>query len=160
MYSIIIYFAQLAARSVYTWHFDVPSPFDMAWKGLAHHSHDNVLIWSVLKHKPPPTQQRVSESMVEAWVKFANGEEPWERFGKNQLWMVFSEEGPQLKTRDEDQGRGYEVWDRLYELGLVGKFSDLSDELCIRRSDLIKGRHVLMINKSRLLCASLLVGVM
>jgi hypothetical protein len=48
------------------------------------------------------------------------------------------EEGAVLKTRDEDVGRGYELWEALHRHGLVAGFSDLSDELCIRRQDLLK----------------------
>jgi carboxylesterase type B len=71
MYSISHYFAEQAAPNVYAWHFDVPSPYSNAWGGMAHHSFDNVMIWSVWKHTLPPAHQKISERMVEAWVKFA-----------------------------------------------------------------------------------------
>ncbi|KAF2808119.1 alpha/beta-hydrolase [Mytilinidion resinicola] len=130
MYSALNYFAELASPSVYAWHFDVPSPYDNAWGGMAHHSFDNVLIWSVLKHTLPEGHQRIGEVMVEAWIKFANGEAPWERFDDKKRWMVIKESGAKMMTREEDQGRGYEIWDRLHELDLIKDFADMSVELC------------------------------
>ncbi|KAF8855622.1 alpha/beta-hydrolase [Acephala macrosclerotiorum] len=38
--------------------------------GMAHHSFDNVFIWSVLKHTLPPQHRRIGEVMVAAWIKF------------------------------------------------------------------------------------------
>lgn len=137
MYSILHYFAELSAPNVYAWHFDVPSPYENAWGGMAHHSLDNVLIWGVLKHTLPERHQRISEVMQEAWVKFAHGEAPWQKFGDEKKWMVFKEDGAKMMSKEEDSGRGYAEWDKLHELGIVPEFSDLSDELCIRRRDLL-----------------------
>ncbi|TVY92626.1 Para-nitrobenzyl esterase [Lachnellula willkommii] len=137
MYSIPHYFAEQSAPNVYAWHFDVPSPYDNAWGGMAHHSFDNVLIWGVLKHTLPAAHQRISELMQEKWVKFAHGEAPWQRFGEEKKWMVFKEHGAQMMSKEEDVGRGYEEWDRLHELGLVADFADLSDEICLRRKDVL-----------------------
>lgn len=75
--------------------------------------------------------------MTEAWVKFANGEEPWEKFGEKKRWMIFKETGAVLKTREEDVDRDYDRWDALHEHGIVPEFSSLSDELCIRRTELL-----------------------
>lgn len=75
--------------------------------------------------------------MLEMWIKFAHGEAPWESFGEKQRWMVFKESGAKLMTKEEDVGRGYEQWDALHKHGLVAEVSDLSDELCIRRTDLL-----------------------
>lgn len=141
MYAIPNYFAERAAPSnIYAWHFEVPSPYDNAWGGMAHHSFDNVLIWGVLKHTLPEAHQRIGEVMTEAWVKFANGEEPWEKFGEKNRWMCFGIKGALLKDREQDEndsGRDYAKWDRLHEVGLVGELADLSDELCIRRQDIL-----------------------
>jgi carboxylesterase type B len=137
MYTALNYFAEKASPQVYAWHFDVPSPYANAWGGMAHHSFDNVLIWSVLKHTVPASHQRIGEVMVEAWVKFAHGEEPWERFDEKNRWMVFKTSGAKLMTREEDVGRGYEMWDRLDELGLVAQFAALSEEICLRRTDVL-----------------------
>lgn len=137
MYSIPHYFAEMAAPSVYAWHFDVPSPYDNAWRGMAHHSFDNVLIWGVLKHTLPEKHQRVSEFMQDKWVKFAHGEAPWDKFEVGRKWMVIKEQGPNMMSKEEDVGRGYEEWDQLHRLGLVAEFADLCDEICLRRKDVL-----------------------
>jgi len=141
IFSLPIYFAELAlsltSNSIYAYHFNVPSPYDNAWGGRAHHSHDNVLIWGVLKHTLPTAQQAVSDKMVEAWVKFAHGEEPWEPFSEKNRWMVFDNEGATSKGKNNNTWRSYETWDKLHQLGLVADVCSLSDELCLRTSDII-----------------------
>ncbi|KAL2866133.1 Alpha/Beta hydrolase protein [Aspergillus lucknowensis] len=139
LYAQLIYFAQKAFPAMYAYHFDVPSVFENAWGGMAHHSYDNVLIWGVLRHLLPRAQQEISDQMVEAWVRFANGAEPWERHDKAGRWMVFTEEGAVLKTKEEDTGRGYEIWDELHSGGMVADLSELSNELCLRGSELRVG---------------------
>jgi hypothetical protein len=39
--------------------------------------------YGVLRHKLPAAHQKAGDLMVEGWVKFANGEEPWESFSRN-----------------------------------------------------------------------------
>ena len=65
--------ASVCPNTVYAWHFDVPSPYDNPWKGLAHHSFDNVLLWGILKHTLPGSIQKVADLMSEAWIKFSRG---------------------------------------------------------------------------------------
>ncbi|KAL4876813.1 Alpha/Beta hydrolase protein [Aspergillus karnatakaensis] len=136
MYSQLIYFAEKEYPAMYTYHFDVPSAFDNAWGGLAHHSYDNVLIWGVLRHVLPQ-QQKIGDRMMEAWIRFACGEEPWERHDRAGRWMVFSEDGAQMKSKEEDRERGYEIWDELHRKGLVADVSGLSSELCLRGGELV-----------------------
>ncbi|CAK7231344.1 hypothetical protein SBRCBS47491_007899 [Sporothrix bragantina] len=146
IFSLPIYFAELAtpmtpttSNTLYAYHFNVPSPYNNAWGGLGHHSHDNVLLWGVLKHTLPPAQQAVSDSMVKAWVTFANGEAPWPAFSRDSPeWMVFDGEGSSIKSKTEETGRSYATWDALHAQGLVGDVCRFSDELCLRRGDLVK----------------------
>ncbi|CAK7236589.1 hypothetical protein SCUCBS95973_009658 [Sporothrix curviconia] len=146
IFSLPIYFAELTTpqeppTTLYAYHFNVPSPYDNAWGGLGHHSHDNVLLWGVLRHTLPPAQQAVSDSMVRAWVTFANGGAPWPAFSRDKPeWMVFGGDGSSLKGKTTaGTGRSYETWDALHAQGLVGDICRLSDELCLRTGDLVKG---------------------
>lgn len=140
LYTAPIYFAQKAAQtSVFAYHFDVPSPFDNAWGGFAHHSFDNVLIWGILRHTLPASLFNVADSMTEAWIKFSAGRDPWEKLSEKGKYMVFGPEGAAMKSRQEYDGRDYKILDRLHELDLVPDLANLSDELCIRRSELIAG---------------------
>ena len=131
--------ASVCPNTVYAWHFDIPSPYDNPWKGLAHHSFDNVLLWGVLKHTLPEPIQKVADLMSEAWIKFAHGDEPWERFAKNERWMVFraDADGSRMASRKEDDSWGYSVFDRLQEKHLVADAENLSVELSLRREELL-----------------------
>ena len=122
---------------VWAYHFDVPSPFDNAWNGLAHHSFDNVLIWGVLRHLLPAAHQQVGDRMQEAWIRFSGGEEPWERLNTRGRWMVFGLDESKMLTEEEDDGRGYKVWRELDRHGLVSSLAALSDELCLRRQEVL-----------------------
>lgn len=148
IFSLPIYFAEAAVSSsdktsLYAYHFNVPSPYDNAWGGLGHHSHDNVLLWGILRHTLPPAQQAVSDRMVAAWVSFANGDAPWPSFSASDpRWMVFDvdggKDGSSLKCKADNTNRSYTTWDSLHEKGLVGDVCRLSDELCLRTGDLMK----------------------
>ncbi|KPM42995.1 hypothetical protein AK830_g3511 [Neonectria ditissima] len=142
LYSAPIYFAQNDAidapsSTVFTYHFNVPSPYDNAWGGLAHHSNDNVLLWGVLRHTLPPAQQRIADKMAEAWITFANGDDPWEQSrAGNDKRMVFGAEAA-TKTKQENADWGYEIWEKLHADGLLSDLIRLSDELCLRKSELV-----------------------
>jgi carboxylesterase type B len=138
MYIMLDYFAAIAQPRVYAYHFDVAQPWKgKKWSGIAHHSFDNVLVWGILKTTLPPAQQEISEKMSEAWLRFANGMSPWERFGDNQRWMVVEETGMTMKDRLEDERRGYSRFDRLHKEGLVGDLGNFSDNLCLVTSEVL-----------------------
>ncbi|KAK7420229.1 hypothetical protein QQX98_002884 [Neonectria punicea] len=142
LYSAPIYFAQkdalmTSSAAVFAYHFNVPSPYNNAWGGLAHHSNDNVLVWGVLRHTLPPAHQKVADKMAEAWITFANGDDPWEQFRTgNENRMVFGLEA-EMKTKQENAAWGYEIWERLHADGLLPDLIRLSNELCLRKSELI-----------------------
>ncbi|KAI9736173.1 MAG: hypothetical protein M1834_001058 [Cirrosporium novae-zelandiae] len=119
------------------YHFDEPSPYPNEWHGLAHHSLDNVFIWNVLRHTLPLTQQIQARRMAKFWLQFAGGGQPWVPFGMEKRVMVFGGGEAEVKTVEEDKGRGYERWGRIRELGLVEEWGRLADEICIRRSELV-----------------------
>lgn len=122
---------------MYAYRFDVPSPFENDWSGLAHHSLDNVYIWGLLRDRLPPKQQKVSAKMLECWIKLANGVEPWPRFDESGKQMVFHNDGWNLRTLEEDADRGYAKWDRVIEAGMMNDFHRVADEICMHRSKLL-----------------------
>lgn len=121
-----------ANPAVYAYHFDVPSPFDNDWSGLAHHSLDNVYIWSLLRDHLPPSHRKISAEMSSMWIKFANGKEPWERFDKQGRLMIFQKDGCFMKTTEEDAARGYKTWEEIWREGLLDDFHNVAEELCMR----------------------------
>ncbi|EXJ59293.1 hypothetical protein A1O7_06725 [Cladophialophora yegresii CBS 114405] len=138
LYLAVHWSALRACPEMYAYRFDVPSPFENEWKGLAHHSLDNVYVWSLLKDKLPPQQRRVSEEMSAAWLKFANGLEPWERFDKNRAFMVFEDDKCHMVKADDDlKKRNYKIWEQLEEEGLLQQFGELADELCMRHEEIL-----------------------
>jgi carboxylesterase type B len=134
---LALHWAALRAQpKTFAYRFDVPSPFDNDWKGLAHHSLDNVYVWSLLKHMLPPQQQRVSEKMSEAWLRFANGQDPWERFDENRRFMVFSDSEAKMTSVKDDAERGYSIWEEIEKEELMGDFGRLATELCMRQGEI------------------------
>ncbi|CAH0050690.1 unnamed protein product [Clonostachys solani] len=136
LYSAVNWSLIRACPTVYAYHFDVPSPFDNDWSGLAHHSLDNVYIWSLLGQHLPASHRQVSAQMSKMWITFANGNDPWERFDKSGKIMVFQPGEGVLKTVEEDSARGYKKWEEIEHIGLLNDFHRLSDELCMRREEL------------------------
>ncbi|KAL2004679.1 hypothetical protein VTN00DRAFT_3207 [Thermoascus crustaceus] len=136
LYTAVNWSAVRANPQIYAYHFDVPSPFDNEWGGLAHHSLDNVYVWSLLRDHLPPCQQRVSAQMAEYWLRFANGQEPWERFDRGGKFMIFENDRCVMKSVEEDAARGYAIWETIERQGLTNDFHDLCDELCMRREEL------------------------
>jgi hypothetical protein len=56
-------------------------------------------------------------------------------------WIVFDEDGATMKTENEDIGRGYDIWKTLDRNGLVADLANLSDELCLRRSEVVNREY-------------------
>ncbi|KAF2115004.1 Alpha/Beta hydrolase protein [Lophiotrema nucula] len=148
LYSAVDWIVVRANPNVYAYHFDVPSPFENDWGGLAHHSLDNVYIWGLLRHMLPPQQQKVSADLAQAWLKFANGREPWAPFSKNGTWAVWTNTKLEERTIEQDKDRGYAIWEELEAFGkekgiglaLIDDFYDLCDDLCMRRRQLTDPR--------------------
>ena len=147
MYSAIIYLnahnlidANDSKTRVWAYHFDVPSPFDNAWKGLAHHSFDNVLIWGILRHMLSEAHQKAADRMQRAWVQFADGEEPWEELSVQGRRMVFELDYARVVAENENQGRAYKVWQELEAKGLMADFAAVCEELCLRRQEIVTRR--------------------
>lgn len=138
MYIMKNYFATKSVPRVYAYHFDVPQRWEgKRWCGLAHHSYDNVMVWSILRNSLPLLHQEISAKMAEAWLRFANGEAPWERFSDSQRWMVIEETGLKMKNRQEDEKRGYWRFDQLHEQGLLADLGYFSDDMCLITSELL-----------------------
>ncbi|KAH7024355.1 Alpha/Beta hydrolase protein [Microdochium trichocladiopsis] len=137
LYRISNYFTELAIKDCYAYHFNVPSPYDNAWKGLAHHSFDNVLIFEVLEHTLPDEQQEISKQMRSAWIKFANGIDPWERFDAQGRMCVFGPQNVRMQSKEEYDAKAYGNWERLDREGLIMPLTELSDELCLQRRALL-----------------------
>jgi carboxylesterase type B len=137
LYAAVDWTAIRACPKVYAYHFDIPSPFENDWGGLAHHSLDNVYIWGLLKDHLPEHHHAVSAKMSEYWLRFANGEEPWERFDKHGKFMIFEDDQCVLKTVEEDKERGYAKWEAIEREDWLDDFRWLCDDLCMWRREML-----------------------
>lgn len=138
MYLAMNYDAMRAHPDCFAYHFDEPSPYDTDWVGLAHHSLENIFIWSGLRSTLPAVQQEQSKRMAGLWLRFAKGDEPWSRFGLDQRLMFFGPNGTaEVNTATSDSVRKYSRWETIYEQGMMDDFGRLSDELCILRRDIL-----------------------
>lgn len=131
LYHAVDWLALKSYPTMYAYRFDVISPFDNDWGGLAHHSLDNVYVWGLLEKHLPPKHRAVSAQMSTAFLMFANGLEPWERYDFGNRMMIFQEDGGKMETVQEDAARGYARWEDLEKAGLINDFHDLADELCM-----------------------------
>ncbi|KAJ4374321.1 hypothetical protein N0V83_003062 [Neocucurbitaria cava] len=144
LYAVVDWIVVRANPDIYAYHFDVPSPFDNDWGGLAHHSLDNVYVWGLLRHLLPPHQQKVSSMMAQAWLRFANGQDPWTPFAQNKTWAVWTNTSLEERTVVQDADRGYAKWEEMEKFGkkkgvglaLIDDLYDLCDDLCMRRRQL------------------------
>ncbi|KAG9767953.1 hypothetical protein KCU88_g7359, partial [Aureobasidium melanogenum] len=137
LYLAVHWSALRAYPKMYAYRFDVPSPFENDWKGLAHHSLDNVYVWSLLRDHLPPQQQEVSKLMSAAWLKFANGVEPWPRFDVNRSLMIFGDDKAQMVRAEDDHKRNFKIWEEIEDQGLLQDFGRLADELCMRHEEIL-----------------------
>lgn len=137
LYLAVHWSALRAYPKMYAYRFDVPSPFENDWKGLAHRSLDNVYVWSLLRDRLPPQLQRVPEQISAAWLKFANGIEPWERFDVNRSLMIFEDDKAHKVKAEDDKKRNCKLWEEIEDQGLLQDFEEMADELCMRHEEML-----------------------
>ncbi|KAI1342745.1 alpha/beta-hydrolase [Xylariaceae sp. FL0016] len=138
MYLAMNYDAMRAHPRSFAYHFDEPSLYDTDWQGLAHHSFENIFIWSVIRNTLLEKQKAQSRRIAGLWLRFVAGGEPWPRFGSHQQVMIFGPNGQaSMRPTSDDADRGYSRWDALRRENLLDDFGRLSDELCINRASII-----------------------
>ena len=139
IYRIANHFAmRTVPTNTYGYHFNTPSQYDNEWKGLCHHSYDNVLIWRNLEYTLTPAQKAIGKQMMAAWIKFANGLEPWNSYEHNQELCIFGPEHVEMKTLEAHDAATQYRWNVLDKHDLIGRLSCLGDELCIQRETLLR----------------------
>ncbi len=74
--------------------------------------------------------------MSEAWLRFAIGQELWNRFDKRQEFMIFGPEECRMRSVEKDAARGYAIWEEIEREGSMQGFGELCDELCMRHSEM------------------------
>ncbi|KAJ4175828.1 hypothetical protein NW767_015652 [Fusarium falciforme] len=120
----------------YGYHFDEISELTGPLKGTAHHCHDLLYLFMNKQEALTPEKQKLAQKMADAWITFANGEEPWTKFGSDHIWMTFGPNGvAQTKTDEEDeQVRRYKRFQAVLGLDCWLPLAEVVDEIACKRS--------------------------
>lgn len=123
------------------YHFYQTSSYDNQYRGLAHHSLDNVYVWGCLDHTLDREQKQLSQYMGKSWIEFANGGSPWRSYNGHRdstgsatgNVMTF---GPQGKYQERQQNNNQErvgIWKEIVDRNMVQELGKVSEGLCWRR---------------------------
>ncbi|KAJ5708346.1 hypothetical protein N7488_008147 [Penicillium malachiteum] len=111
-------FAQKSAgKKRFIYHFDQRSRIPNAFENTAYHAHELLYLFMNLENMFNEEEKVMARGFSSAWIRFANGMQPWDTHQQDQ-WMVW---GPysemKLKTELEDQEiRDYERMKLILEL--------------------------------------------
>lgn len=75
--------------------------------------------------------------MTAAWIRFANGINPWEPFAAKEQFCIFGPEDVQMLKKEEYDKSSYRAWDILERNDLVKPLMELSAELYLQRRRLL-----------------------
>lgn len=88
---------------IFLYHFDQRSRLPNALKGTAYHAHELLYLFGNLENEINEEERQMARELASAWIRFANGLEPWETDGQHK-WMVWGPDSQMcLKSEDEDQ---------------------------------------------------------
>ena len=90
-------------KSPFLYHFDQRSRLPNSLEGTAYHAHELLYLFGNLEGGINDDEKQMAQAFSAAWIKFANGHEPWE--AKDPLaWMVWGQNSKvELKTEAEDE---------------------------------------------------------
>lgn len=119
----------------YAYHVDQVSTLDNALKGLAYHAIELLYVFRNLEEEMTEGQRALSRKMAADFVRFAYGEDPWERFGEGKKWMVY---GPNDKwavksESDDEDVRRYARMKKILDAGLFPKWAAAVDYVVNKR---------------------------
>lgn len=118
------------------YHFDQRSTNDNPVKGTAYHGLDLLYLFMNIEEQMSPEQWALAERLATAWIDFAHGKDPWERFSLKNRWMVFGPDSKvDLRTEEEDEPvRQYNRTRTILDMGVYDKFVEAVDEIGSKRS--------------------------
>ncbi|CAI7573796.1 unnamed protein product [Penicillium discolor] len=87
----------------FLYHFDQRSRLPNALEGTAYHAHELLYLFGNLEGDMNDDEKQMAQEFSAAWIKFANGHEPWEAKDPS-AWMVWGQNSKvELKTEAEDE---------------------------------------------------------
>lgn len=90
-------------KSPFLYHFDQRSRLPNSLDGTAYHAHELLYLFGNLEREMNEDEKQMAQEFSAAWIKFANGHEPWEAKDPS-AWMVWGQNSKvELKTEAEDE---------------------------------------------------------
>lgn len=119
----------------YAYHVDQVSTLDNPLKGLAYHAIELLYVFRNLEEELSEGQRALSRKMAADFVRFAYGEDPWERFGEGEKWMVYGpDDGWAVKSESDDEDvRRYARMKAILDTGLFPKWAAALDYVVNKR---------------------------
>ncbi|KAF3386862.1 Para-nitrobenzyl esterase [Penicillium rolfsii] len=104
-------------RAPFLYHFDQRSRLPNTLEGTAYHAYELLYLFGNLTGEMNDDEQQMSREFSAAWIKFANGLEPW-TVNDQTSWMVWGPNSKvELKTETEDQdARDYTRMNKILHL--------------------------------------------
>lgn len=123
-------------KQTYGYHFDQRSTLDHPVRNLAYHAHDLLYVFLNIEEKMTDVQWAMAKEMATAWVDFAYGRDPWERFEVGHRWMCFGDDSrTALKSESADEPmRRYGRMQRMLDMGVYEAFVVAVDAFATKRS--------------------------
>lgn len=132
-------FAQSFPGKTYYYHFNAPNPWEGTFKGCSVHLLDAVFLFQNFNEKLEPEAKEVAVQLAKNFVRFANGEAPWDEFNKEKKNVkTFGPSKDIVAGVAVRNGWGGGRSDRLFRLKEAGKV-DL-DELSVAWDLFITGK--------------------
>ncbi|KAK0647497.1 Para-nitrobenzyl esterase [Lasiodiplodia hormozganensis] len=121
-------------KRTYAYHVDQVSTLDNPLKGLAYHAIELLYVFRNLEEEMTEGQRELSRKMAADFVRFAYGEDPWERFGEGK-WMVYGPDDKRaVKSESDDEPvRRYARMKEILDAGLFPKWAAAVDYVVNKR---------------------------
>jgi carboxylesterase type B len=121
-------YARSFSGRTYQYHFNEPNPWEGPFKGCSTHMLDAAFLFQNFNELLPPEAQVVAKRFAADFLRFANGEQPWQNFERNAGKVkVYGPSNERVSDVVKGNGWGSGRRDTLFKLSEAGKI-DL-DEL-------------------------------
>ncbi|KAJ6082517.1 hypothetical protein N7499_007391 [Penicillium canescens] len=109
---------RVVEENLFLYHFDQRSRIKNLFEGTAYHAHELLYLFGNLNNEMSEGESVMAREFAAAWIRFANGVEPWIAQGgrKWMIWGPHSRMGVKSEVEDEDI-RQYTRMERVLRLG-------------------------------------------
>ncbi|KAH7133785.1 Alpha/Beta hydrolase protein [Dactylonectria macrodidyma] len=117
------------------YHFDQICTHEGLFKGLAYHGLDLLYLFLNFDDNLTPGQRELARSMVNHFIDFAYGKDPWPRISEGKSWMRYGPDDVcKVVTEAEDEEvRRYSRMDKIIGMGVYEDFTLAVDDIAVKR---------------------------